>query len=232
MFPSSMVCRVSRSAIQSISAVLMKSPFPQLSIHPCLLLYDTDLVSGSASLPSPIDGTCLKAITLGRGTQNYTCATNTASSIPAPVGAIATLFDATPLLPSLPVQEGQLLLNILPGFLVSFPYAALENSSLPVKGHHYFNSAGVPVFDLTSSNVGLLLAGKVGDILAPKRSTVGPDNIGNGAVDWLTLTAKPGSSNLQEVYRTWTAGGKAPATCENQASVIQIQYAAQYWFFG
>ena len=192
----------------------------------------TDSIEGSANLPSPIDGTCLKAITLGRGTQNYTCATNTASSVPAAIGAVATLFDATPLLAFLPQQEGKELLNILPGFLVSFPYAALENSSLPVKGHHYFNAAGVATFDLTATDVGLLLCGKVGDIFAPKSSVAGPDNVGNGAVDWLALTAKSGSSNLQEVYRTWTAGGKPPVNCAGQPPVIEMQYAAQYWFYG
>lgn len=199
-------------------------------IHP--MSSCTDFTSGTASLPSPIDGTCLKAITLGRGTQNYTCATNTASSVPVAIGAVATLFDATPLLAFLPQEEGKELLNILPGFLVSFPYAALENSSLPIKGHHYFNAAGVPTFDLTSTGVGLLLGGKIGDVLPPKRSIAGPDDVGNGAVDWLTLTAKPGSSNLQEVYRTWTAGGKPPANCADQPPVITMQYAAQYWFYG
>jgi hypothetical protein len=132
----------------------------------------------------------------------------------------------------LPVEDGRELLNVLPGFLVQFPYAALENSSLPVKGHHYFDATGVPTFDLTSSGVGLLLARKIANILPSKNSVAGPDGMGNGAVDWLALTAKPGSSDLQEVYRTWTAGGKPPANCENQAPVIQMQYAAQYWFFG
>lgn len=191
-----------------------------------------DLASGTALLPRPLDDTRIKAITLGRGTQNYTCATNTASSVPAAIGAVATLFDATPLLAFLPVEEGRELLNVLPGFLVQFPYAALENSTLPVMGHHYFNAAGVPTFDLTSSGVGLLLAGKVGAILPPKNSVAGPDRTGNGAVDWLALTAKPGSSDLQEVYRTWTAGGKPPANCADQAPVIQMQYAAQYWLLG
>jgi hypothetical protein len=197
------------------------------------LINRADHHPGTASLPSPLQGTCLKAVTLGRGTQNYTCATSTSSSLPVSVGAVATLFDATPLLELVPHHEGQELLDILPAFFVDFPYSALENCSLPVKGYHYFNSAKVPTFDLTVSGTGLLLGNKIGDITAPlKKSSAGPDNEGNGAVDWLALTDLPGSVDLKEVYRVWTAGGKAPATCENQAPTIQVQYSATYWFYG
>ena len=103
---------------------------------------------------------------------------------------------------------------------------------MPVKGHHFFNSAVVPIFDLTSTGVGLLIGTKVGDIAAPTGSTPGPNGVGPGAVDWLALGALDGSSGLAEGYRVFTAGGKPPKTCEGQASTIEVQYAAQYWFYG
>ncbi|MCJ1391270.1 hypothetical protein MMC18_004133 [Xylographa bjoerkii] len=197
-----------------------------------LAAYTVPLSNGTDALPSPVAGTSLKALTLGRGTQNYTCADSTANSVPVSIGAVATLFDASPLLPFLPPMEGQEVLDMLPSYLVSFPYAALENSSLPVKGHHFFNSAVVPIFDLTSTGVGLLVGSKVGDIAAPTGSTPGPNGIGPGAVDWLALGAADGSSGLAEGYRVFTAGGKPPKTCEGQAPTIEVQYGAQYWFYG
>ncbi|MCJ1282702.1 hypothetical protein MMC26_002027 [Xylographa opegraphella] len=197
-----------------------------------LAAYTVPLSNGTDTLPAPAAGTCLKALTLGRGTQNYTCADSTANSVPVAIGASATLFDLSPLLPFLPPMEGQVVLDILPSYLVSFPYAALENSSLPVKGHHFFNSAGVPIFDLTSTNAGLLVGSKIGDIAAPTGSTPGPNGVGPGAVDWLALSALGGSSGLAGAYRVFTAGGKPPKTCQGQAPTIEVQYAAQYWFYG
>ena len=112
------------------------------------------------------------------------------------------------------------------------PSSTLETSSLVVAGQHFFSDAGVPIFDLLKSGSGLLVASKAGDILAPPGSPVGQNNVGNGAVDWLSLDSKDGSSGLSEGYRVYTAGGKAPASCDGQASHIEVQYAAQYWFYG
>ena len=75
---------------------------------------------------------------------------------------------------------------------------------------------------------------KAGAIAAPVGSSKGPDGKGNGAVDWLRLTptAGQGSRGIEEVYRTYTAGGKAPATCKGLGKVVKVEYAAQYWFYG
>ena len=88
------------------------------------------------------------------------------------------------------------------------------------------------MFDLSSSGVGVLVASKSGAIAAPSGSSIGPNGVGNGAVDWLSLAAKDGSSGISQAYRVETAGGKAPPTCEGQASHLEVQYAAQYWFYG
>lgn len=188
--------------------------------------------SGNISLPSPSWNLTLKAIAFGRGIQNYTCNASTPTTAPVAIGAVATLFDATALLPLLPPSAGEELLNLLPAFLICFPLTVLLSSSLPKLGVHYFDAAGVPTFDL--GKIGLLKATKLKNIAAPQGASKGPEDQGNGAVDWLALTAKAGcgSRGLGEVYRVETAGGKPPPTCEGQPSVIEVQYAAQYWFYG
>jgi hypothetical protein len=186
-------------------------------------------VAPGLALSAPISGLTLKAVAFGRGTQNYTCATNTAASIPHLVGAKASLFDASALLPYIPRFAVSWVLNIFPTVLLDFSLEAVSRS-FPQLGVHFFNSAGTPTFDLTQSNTGLLACSKIGDIAAPAGATRGA----YGAVDWLQLSATVGgpSQKLGEVYRVYTAGGKAPATCDGMAAAFEIQYAAQYWFFG
>ena len=94
-------------------------------------------------------------------------------------------------------------------------------------GHHFFGADGTPTFDLTAVNK-ILYAKKVADIKAPATANKGP--AGTGAVDWLQLTNKTGSVDLQMVYRVETAGGAAPVNCTSTA-LISVQYAAEYWFF-
>ena len=182
--------------------------------------------SGSTSLPTPGESV-LKAVTIGRGTQNYTCASSTSADKPIAVGAVATLFDVKALLPFLPPREGQDFLDLLPSLFYSFPREALEGSIIPQAGMHYFNIDANPVFNLSMSGNGILVGNKTGDIVAPQDSVAGA----HGAVDWLALSAKSGSNGLAKAYRTNTASGKAPATCEGQTSTIEIPYSAQYYFF-
>ncbi|KAL8713910.1 MAG: hypothetical protein Q9220_002056 [cf. Caloplaca sp. 1 TL-2023] len=221
------------SFVVSIEARRIKRSDGQLETrnkHIDLSKYHVPLSNGSASLPAPTAGFSLKAITLGRGTQNYTCAAG-ASTAPVAVGAIADLLDASPLLPLFPSSQSQIILNILPEYLVSFDFAIIENSSIPILGRHYFDAAGVPTFDLGA--IGLLKGKKIANIAAPATACKGANRKGDGAVDWLTLTEAPGSNKLKEVYRVETAGGKAPTSCGGGAAHnITVQYAAQYWFFG
>ena len=119
---------------------------------------------------------------------------------------------------------------MLPAYLICYSYDSVENSTLSILGHHYFDNDHDPTFNLGS--VGFLKGFKTGDITAPAGATPGPDGVGNGAIDWLQLTAKSGSIDLKEVYRVETAGGKPPASCAGQLESIEVQYAAQYWFYG
>ncbi|MCJ1307663.1 hypothetical protein MMC25_001311 [Agyrium rufum] len=193
--------------------------------------YTVPLSNGTATLPAPSANLKLKALGLGRGTQNYTCATSTSSSTPAPIGAVATLFDASFFLPLVSPLEGQEILNILPGYLVTYALNILS-PILPVLGSHFFTGPTTPNFDLTAhGGPGRLVAAKTGDIVAPKGSATNAQ--GAGAVDWLQVQAAGGmgSEGLSMAYRVYTAGGKAPATCLGQGKTIEVPYAAQYWFF-
>jgi hypothetical protein len=166
---------------------------------------------------------------IGRGIQNYTCAS--VGAVPVQLGAIATLYDGTSLAESNPTA-----FNALPGQAVNVPEGAggcfdlpAANRNLPKLGNHLFAADGTPEFELTA--VGKSLFGlKNGTFTAPAGSPAGP--AGTGAVPWLQLIAKAGYANkgLSVVYRVETAGGNPPATCPSTA-VISVQYAAQYWFY-
>lgn len=194
--------------------------------------------TGAATqLPPPSANVTLKHVTLGRGVQNYTCASSTA--VPVAIGAVATLFDITPL--AYLFQHSPLLTS-LPVKALSIPLpvaASIANISIPstsspaVIGKHYFTAAGVPTFDLYT--IGEKLSSvKVASIPAPATANVGP--AGTGAVAWLKLDDQGGSVGLKEVYRVVTAGGNPPASCAGvvleAGGVFSVQYAAEYWFYG
>ena len=179
------------------------------------------------TLPSPT--ATIAYVTLGRGTQNYTCAS--AGVAPVAIGANATLYDASALL-QIPPPFGLEALEKAPSIAIN-----VQESQVPATvqghaiGHHYFNGGGQPTFDLGSD--GLLVGKKVADIPAPSNATTGP--AGNptqdyGAVDWLNLVNAGASVNLQEVYRVECAGGKAPPTCSSAGDLFQ-QYSCLYWFY-
>lgn len=187
--------------------------------------YSVPLSDGTQSLPPP-NGT-LKFITIGRGTQNYTC--NSTSASPVLLGANAILLDASPLISLLPPGEGTAVLDLLPNYVVDFDFAAIEASQIPKLGIHYFDLKGVPTFDLGIN--GLLKGKGLADITAPANASAGPFDQGYGAVDWKTLTDAGGSVGLSEVYRVETAGGKAPPSCAGVTAPIYIDYSALYWFY-
>ena len=197
-------------------------PIPSTAL---LSAYAPPLSNGSASL-SQLNKP-LQIITVGRGLQNYTCASSNATDKPVAIGAVATLFNLDKLLSYFAPAEGQAFLNQIPAFMLSLPREAADNSIIPKAGLHYFDASGTPTFNLSESKNGFLVGNKTGDIRAPSNSIRGA----YGAVDWLSLDAKPGSHNLSRVYRTVTAAGSPPPSCEGQqASVISIEYAALYYF--
>ena len=184
----------------------------------------------NSTLPAPLPGLSLKYVALGLGTQNYTCATSDSTSLPAPIGAAANLYDTTAAVAavaSAPSSTVQRALNAVSCAADS------ENTAGGLKqiGHHYFDAAGTPTFDLTPQGL-LLKAKKVDTMTAPSGACAGRD--GAGAVPWLMLQddGTGRSVGLTQVFRVETAGGNAPPTCDGAAPSIQQDYAALYYLYG
>lgn len=96
--------------------------------------------------------------------------------------------------------------------------------TLPFLGHHFFDAGGVPNFALSDLD---LIAAKLQDVPAPKAADKGAE--GTGAVDWLGLGPKDGSSGARYVYRVTTVGG-SPHGCSEEGH-DSTTYTAQYWFY-
>ncbi|KAK1140072.1 hypothetical protein N8T08_010904 [Aspergillus melleus] len=180
-------------------------------------------------LPNPGNGLKLKYVAIGRGTQNYTCNATDESALPVAVGAVATLYDASCLVAVNPDLAHALtgpFSKTIPGVL-NFINAVLSrvihsSTDTLVLGEHYFDGK-TPFFDLRLGGyLDWIGTKKVASADAP---TKGED------VPWLKLDAT-NSSGLHDVYRVYTASGKAPASCKGQLPAFVIDYAAEYWFYG
>lgn len=187
-------------------------------------------------------------VALGRGTQvcspsincqaaltqsqNYTCADSTSSSTPVSAGAVARLYDATCIAANYPS-----LLEKLPRLAYKITLPSSEDASFPLSnidllGHHFFYDATTPEFNLNTTpdkQHGIVMTKKGGSIDAPSTAFSGE----YGAVAWLYLTSTDGTvGNYKSVYRVDTAAGSPPKTCQGMPSAFQMQYAANYYFFG
>lgn len=176
-------------------------------------------------LPPPSQGLSVHHVVVGRGTQNYTCDEGEDAK-PKAAGAVATLFNVTCMASMYPDVT-----NRIPGMAVHFN---LDNADrlgprvLPVSGHHYFTSEGVPYFDL--GDIGQAPTAKNSSAAPPLTASAGQG--GEPAVTWLKLlTVEGATEGIQEVYRVSTAGGTPPATCKGMPSNFEVEYAAEYWFW-
>jgi hypothetical protein len=163
----------------------------------------------------------LSLVAIGRGTQNYTCATADASSAPVSDGALATLYDVSCI-----AAENPQMLAQLPAKVLSISQAdAQQRFGWGIAGHHFFDSAKVPVFSL--NGLGLAHAKKVQANPAPAADAA------DGAVPWLYLTSvETPVGKIKEMYRLETAGGAAPKDCSSmKVGVNTVEYAAEYWFY-
>jgi len=196
-----------------------------------LLAVSPDHNTNKFLAPTPLApisaGATLKHIAIGRGTQNYTCASDSADVVPVAIGAVATLFnatcDATRLNDNVLAQVTALSLN----YAVPKGKAAEQHTS----GHHYFTDKKVPMFDLRTPETNFGWVQATPDAVksaAPKDSSLGPNQM--GSVAWLKLNAVEG--DYKDVYRVHTAGGMAPKNCAGQKGSFEVQYSAQYWFYG
>ncbi|CAK7563712.1 MAG: hypothetical protein SEPTF4163_001587 [Sporothrix epigloea] len=195
------------------------------------------------SLPPPSPGLFLKHVAIGRGTQNYTCDADNATAIPIAAGALATLFNASCIAATYSDVLNLLPRVVLPFNLTNNDITANETrlfpTNLKLSGHHYFETATTPYFNLDTftAHIGHLACAKNNTQKAPSAIAIGSETDNRGqrgepAVPWLKLVAKAGATGgLEEVYRLQTVGGSAPLTCADMPAAFTVQYAAQYWFY-
>ncbi|KAI1778460.1 hypothetical protein F4818DRAFT_302033 [Hypoxylon cercidicola] len=211
--------------------------------------------TGSGTQLAGPDDATLKHILVGHGIQNYTC--SAAGATPASIGALAVLWEITDLYPGTspsslsPADFSALTSKVLrttamplnmaadsAGADAASPFPApvdltVDGLGAPVRflGHHFFDSANTPTFDLGGAGDGELFKGKKdAGIPAPADADRGEDPA-TGAVDWLRLSDKGGASTgVRLVYRVLTAGGN-PEPCAGAGVNQSVPYTAQYWIF-
>jgi len=198
-------------------------------------------LGSGTTLPPPPYGQKVLHLAVGRGTQNYTCDYASSSSAPKSVGALAILYNALCV-----ASDNQDIFNLLPDISLQFsiPWSAsgsvstsgiLNYQNLNVIGHHFFSDSTTPVFDLNtpSGSWGNVVAKKAANVSAPSGAPRGQGSNTNGAVPWLLLNSTSASTGpVKTVYRTMTAGGEPPATCNGLPASFTVEYAAHYWFLG
>ncbi|KAI1371537.1 hypothetical protein F4677DRAFT_309787 [Hypoxylon crocopeplum] len=203
-----------------------------MAAAPVCDLSKAQMAAAPIPLAAPSAGLVLKHVAIGRGTQNYTCDTTNATAVPAAVGAVATLFNASCIASTYPD-----LLQLLPKLALQFDLTAKEDSrmgptNLIISGKHFFTNTTTPFFNLDTNQYKIGEAGCAKDSQADAPADAPKGRNGEKAVPWLRLKTRIGSTgNLQEVYRIETAGGSAPATCTGQPAAFEVQYSAQYWFW-
>ncbi|OBT60284.1 hypothetical protein VE03_10294 [Pseudogymnoascus sp. 23342-1-I1] len=236
MFPTISFLSCAAITLLVFSQVAPASPVP---ICPIPHQKDPQLptTGKGTQLSDPSIGLSLKFVTLGRGVQNYTCAS--ATSTPVAVGAIASLFDITAFAYGGSTSSQFITLPAFAAYLSLARVQELLDTCLPrgskasVIGSHYFDAAGVPIFDLSIKD-SKLTSKKIEAIAAPSIANKGP--AGTGAVPWLKLGDLGGSIGLKEVYRVYTAGGNPYSICSAEefdaGGIIAVEYSAMYWFYG
>ncbi|KAK4188070.1 hypothetical protein QBC35DRAFT_515061 [Podospora australis] len=235
--------------LAALASVAYAAPACQPSATPTI-----PKTGGATELPVPAANLVLKKIALGHGIQNYTCANTSATGVSQ--GAVAVLYDVTSFYPGtaksgivqkiwdeapgLVLKLKSLPLNIKTGSKYGadpakpFPKPEdLKVAGFPVAkflGHHYFDAAGTPMFDLNAVGLQASVTKLLG-VDAPAKADKGPLN--TGAVAWLQLgdSGKGLSKGLSQVYRVITAGGAAQSCAVAGAGVHSVPYTTYYWFY-
>lgn len=177
-------------------------------------------------------------LSLGVGTQNYTCS---AGGTYAAAGAVASLFDVSCL------QKNKAIFSRIPDLAMAAwklaPRSVTAESMMKslsafsapiVLGQHYFITNPItgngtsPMWDFRTQKAyrdkpdAFVVVSRVAGASAPK-----PER----DIDWLQLKNIQGGL-ASEVYRTDTREGKAPATCQPGSAPIQVKYVSLYWMYG
>ncbi|KAL5598976.1 uncharacterized protein BROUX77_006009 [Berkeleyomyces rouxiae] len=188
----------------------------------------------SSELPGVSSGLSLVHIAVGRGTQNYTCATSDSSSVPKAAGAVAGLFNSTcssTLHPDLNTAIPKVAVHFALNDWRALDKHQLSPTGLKSSGLHYFqpinSTASAPFFTL--DHIGLGSAQFAVNSTTPAPATAATGQLGEKAVAWLKLLPRSDSSPaaFEEIYRVNTVGGSPPSTCEGLEAKFTVEYAAE-----
>lgn len=184
----------------------------QMQLTDCPLSPTVLPLLANSTLPAPPANLTLKHSLLGRGTQNYTCASssspdfgsaNASTAAPTPIGALAILYDASCLSSYHPafyslVPSTSLSLTSNAEFTAASVITSITNADI-IAGKHYFANTTTPVFDLSVSGGGIFVGKKAASEDAPAR--LNDDVLGcgaeNGDVAWLQLTSLDPDADLK-----------------------------------
>lgn len=143
-------------------------------------------------LTGPETNGTLAYVALGHGTQNYTCADSSSSSVPTATGALATMFDASCIANDI---------NLLTDLAVAFsklPHDTIVLAGLTLKqltgsseglvlAEHFFSDSTTPSFDFRPfGNSKWVQMKKLESVAAPPTAI-------SGSVQWLKLGYKGGT---------------------------------------
>ncbi|KAI1466270.1 uncharacterized protein F4812DRAFT_101748 [Daldinia caldariorum] len=228
----------------------LPTPTEPATTPPATVIPNLPTTGSGTQLAGP-DSAALKHILVGHGIQNYTC--SAAGATAASLGALAVVWEITDLYPgtsesSLPVdafdafastvlRTTDMPVNLATDGAEDSPFPApadltVKGVSAPLRflGHHFFDAANTPTFDLSGADDGELFKGKKdAGVPAPSDADKGVDPA-TGAVDWLRLSDKGASTGISLVYRVLTAGGN-PEACTEAGQTQSVPYAAQYWIY-
>ncbi|TPX19293.1 hypothetical protein DIZ76_017081 [Coccidioides immitis] len=203
----------------------------ELAPSPRCDLSHVKLPQSSEPFPDIPQGQKLLAVAVGRGTQNYTCESESGNT--KPKGALATLFDASCIAANSPPRLRALVYTALTQQQQQHaePISKTPMGEMPFLGRHFFSDDTTAVFDL--GDLGSSLVRKEGAVDAPKTALKGVGGQMDGAVAWLWLKSIPASSGkAKTIYRVNTAGGMPPKNCAGQPKEMTVQYSSEYWFYG
>lgn len=162
--------------------------------------------------PPPSDKP-LSYLALAVGVYTFTCDGHGPSEEPVYQSQSTQLYDAAPLIPKIPDEET---FHSLVPQLNEFDYMQPRNSTLECMGTigTINDTAIITLFDIATFE-----AYAYETVLPPE------DMISNGR--W-AHSRSPAKS--WDIYRVEMAGG-APPTCGDVAAVMEVRYAAEYWFY-
>ncbi|KAL9018399.1 MAG: hypothetical protein Q9185_004306 [Variospora sp. 1 TL-2023] len=192
-----------------------------------------------SGLPPVSEGLSLYHVAVGRGTQNYTCDIARPSSAPVAAGASAIMYNTTCMSCMAPDA-----LSKITAAALKLPTPGKNKLLFPAQafmsGNHYFSDLTTPTFNLHTekANYGIQFTKLLTKVPVPESmQQLGQDQA--KAVPWLKLSSSNAPDGLasdrspvKEIYRINTAGGSAPKTCDAMPATFEVQYAAEYWFWG